>query len=252
MKQICDKIQRFVMRLRFRPIRIFVFHHVSDVHEPLLCGKDDWTQKEQFKRNIESFQSHYRFISLTGACDKLKHDAFRLRRYAVLTTDDGLASVLNVLPWLEEQKIPLTIFVNTRLMEGDMLKPISIERLKKIAPDADIKAIAKRMYLSREQIFALTSSYIEIGLHGHEHLNVRQISEDRFEADCEKERTILLSHPRYIDAYAFPWGVATDASVKFLQCKRIVPVLVNTTKNYQWKGFIYRECIDNINITHNK
>ena len=234
--------------MRFRPIRVFVFHHVSDVYDPLLCGEDDWTQTDQFKRNIQSLQMRYQFISLSDACNKLKHDVFRLRNYAVLTTDDGLASVLNISPWLEEHHIPLTLFVNTSLMEGDMLKPISLERLKKIAPDADFAEIAKRTYLSKEQIWAMTSPLIEIGLHGHEHLNARQISEDRFEQDCEIEQTILLSHPRYIAAYAYPWGLSTDASVKYLQAHGIVPIVVNKAKNYAWNGIICRECIDNTKI----
>ena len=248
MSYIFDKIQRVVMRLRFRPIRIFVFHHVSDVYDSLMCGDDDWTQTEQFKRNILSLQSRYQFISLSEACERLQHDTFRMKNYAVLTTDDGLASALNILPWLEEQKIPLTMFVNTRLMERDMLKPISVQRLMKLAPDADVKAIAEGTYLSKDQIFSLTSPLLAIGLHGHEHLNARQIQENIFEHDCEKEKTILQSHPRYISAYAYPWGLSTESSIKYLRAQGIIPVVVDTAKNYKWNGIISRECIDNTKI----
>lgn len=234
----------------FSPIRVFVFHHVSDVYDTLLCGEDDWTQTDQFKRNILSLQSRYQFISLSEACERLQHDTFRMKNYAVLTCDDGLNCQAALLPWLEERNIPITLFINTRLMEGDMLKPISIERLKKIAPDADIKAIAKRMYLSREQIFALTSPWVEIGLHGHEHLNAMQISEERFEEDCEKERTLLQSHPRYIAAYAYPWGLSTEASIRYLHSKDIMPAVVGSANNYRWSGLVNRECIDHLNITH--
>ncbi len=248
MSRILDKIKRYWIKLRFRPIRIFVFHHVSDVYDPLLCGEDEWTQTDQFKRNIRELQKRYQFISLAEACHKLKHDVSRLRNYAVLTTDDGLASVLNVIPWLEEQKIPLTLFVNTRFMERDILKPISIERLKTIAPDADVLAIAKRMYLSKEQIFAFTSPLLEIGMHGHDHLNAQRISESRFEEDFEIGREIIQTHPRYIKAYAYPWGKHTIESTTYMDKLGILSLAVRKGKNYIWKPCLNRECIDNIKL----
>ena len=248
MSRILDIIHRTIMQLRFRPIRVFVFHFVSDVYDPLLCGEGDWTQTEQFKQNILSLQKRYQFISLSEACDKLKHDSFRFKDYAVLTCDDGLQNQTALLPWLEEHKIPLTLFVNTRFMEGDILKPISVERLNKIAPDADVKAIAKRTYLSKKQIFALTSPLIEIGLHGHEHLNATLTPENIFEQDCEKEISILQSHPRYIAAYAYPWGMSNSSSFQYLLSQDIVPLVIYPKINDTWQRVICRECIDNITL----
>ena len=98
MRRKLHKIGLYVMRWFLRPIHIYVFHNVSDVHDELLCGIDDWTQTEQFKQNIEKLEQQYTFISISEAYHKLKHDWFRFHNYAVLTTDDGLASVLNVIP----------------------------------------------------------------------------------------------------------------------------------------------------------
>lgn len=245
MKELANKIWRRWVRLRLRPIRVFVFHHVSDERDPLVCQKEDWTQLDQFKRNIEKLRERYTFISLSEAYIKLTHDKFRLEHYAVLTTDDGLASVQNVMPWLEEKKIPLTLFVNTRYMEGDKIKPVHQKWLQTLAPDANEKEIAERMYLSKEQLWSFTSPYIEIGMHGHKHLNVQQISEAQFEADVNACREELCSHPRFIPEYAYPWGMATKESLIFLKNNRFIPVLVRGGKNYQWDGYIDRECIDN-------
>jgi len=248
MSRILEKIHHVLIRLCFRPIRIFVFHHVSDMHDPLICAIEDWTQMDQFKRNILSLQKQYRFISLTRALKKLKYDWFRFGNYAVLTTDDGLSSVLELLPWLEERKIPLTMFVNSRYMECDVLKTVHLERLKEIAPDADIKNIAEKMYLSKDQVFALNSSFIEIGMHGHDHLNAQRITEGKFEEDFEVGKKILQSHPRYIKAYAYPWGKHTIESTTYMDKLGIVALAVKGGKNYVWKPCLNRECIDNISL----
>ena len=233
------------MKLRLQPIRVFVFHHVSDVRDPLLCQEEDWTQLDQFKRNIDKLSQEYTFISLKEACDKLQHDKVRRGKYAVLTTDDGLASVQNVIPWLKEMQIPLTLFINTRYMERDKLKPVHQQWLHEMAPDADEKDIARKMYLSKEQIWALNSSYIEIGMHGHEHYHTGRITEAEFENNVEMCYKILSAHSNFINAFAYPWGYTSYDSILYLWRKRIVPLRINKEVNNIWRGYVNRECIDN-------
>lgn len=233
------------MKLRLQPIHVFCFHHVSAERDPLVCLPDDWTQLDQFKRNIEKLQQQYTFIALTEAYNKLQHDVFRFRKYAVLTTDDGLTSVQNVQPWLEAQKIPLTLFVNTRYMEGNKLKLVHEKWVRKVDPKADVQLIAKKMYLTKEQIWHLESQYIEIGMHGHEHMNISQITESQFEEDISICMSKLCNHPRFVFAYAFPWGRATKDAMTYLQQNDIIPVVVHGGRNYKWIGAIDRECIDN-------
>ena len=120
--------------------------------------------------------------------------------------------------------------------------------LKELVSDADQKEIAKRMYLSKKQIFELSSSYIEIGLHGHEHLNAQKISEDAFEQNIEECKQQLCDHPQYVAVYAYPWGKGTKASMRYLKEQSIVPVVVDGNKNYVWTGYISRECIDNVKL----
>lgn len=245
LKDLIHRVRRKLMKTRLRPIRVFVFHHVSEEIDPLICKEEDWTQLDQFKQNIEKLSKQYTFISLSNAYDKLQHDRFRIKRYAVLTSDDGLSSVLNILTWLEEKGIPLTLFVNTCYMEGDKLKPVHEKWLREIVPDADSKAIAKKMYLSKKQIWSLNSLLIEIGMHGHEHLDVQLISEIQFEQDIKTCISKLKTHPRYIPAYAFPWGKSTKDAVTYLHRNNIIPVVVHGGRNYNWTGAIDRECIDN-------
>lgn len=248
LKKLLNKIRRKYIKLRFRPISVFVFHHVSKVRNPLICQPEDWTQLDQFMRNIERLSERYTFISLREACSKLQNDKFRLKDYAVLTTDDGLSSILNVIPWLEERKIPLTLFINSRYMQGNILKPVHLKWLLKQTPDADVPYIAQQMYLSKQQIWTLNSPYIEIGLHGHEHLNAKEISETAFEKEISLCAEVLHTHPRYLAAYAYPWGSATEQSLSYLLKNSIIPVLVDNQTNYKWSSCIHRECIDNKSV----
>lgn len=248
MNELVNKIRRRWMKLRLQPIWVYCFHHVSDVRDPLVCQEEDWTQLDQFKRNIEKLQERYIFISLKEAYQKLSHDKLRLKHFAVLTTDDGLASVLNVIPWLEEKKIPLTLFVNTRYMEGDKIKPIHQKWLRELAPNADEKAIAKKMYLSKEQLFALDSPYIEIGMHGHRHLYVPAATEVQFEEELNMCMEGLKAHPRFIRAYAYPWGDETIESLQYMRENGIIPLVLNGGVNYTYQWYLDRECIDNIII----
>ena len=113
------KIRRKWTKLRLQPIRVVCFHQVSDEYNPLTMWECDWTQTELFKRNILNLKRQgVIFLSLSEAYDKLRHDWYRRKKYVALTADDGYKSILNILPWLEEQKIPITLFINTKYLDG--------------------------------------------------------------------------------------------------------------------------------------
>ena len=51
-----EKIQGYIRRkwtkIRLQPIRVFCFHQVSEQFDASTMWECDWTQIEQFKRNI--------------------------------------------------------------------------------------------------------------------------------------------------------------------------------------------------------
>ena len=167
------KIQRRWAKIRLQPIRVFCIHHVSDGYNPLTMWKCDWTQTEQFKWNILRLkQQGYIFISLTEAHVKLKQDWLRCKKYAVLTVDDGYKSILNILPWLEEQHIPITLFINTKYLDKKSWSTVNEEQARRARPNVDmLTEVCPDLYISKEELFALTSPLIEIGSHGHEHVD---------------------------------------------------------------------------------
>ena len=236
-----------IEKARLRPIRVFVFHSASDVYNPLLWWQCDWTRTEQFKQNILKLKSRYTFISLPEAWKHLTEDKFRLKNYVVLTADDGYLSLLNVLPWLEEQQIPITLFVNTKDPDKKSWSATNEEQARRTKPNVDmLEEVCPDLYLSKEELFRLDSPYITIGMHGHEHLDALKQSAEEFRANVEKCEEELVSHPRYVPFYAYTWGHHNVLTDNILKGMGLVPVLVRRNKNYDDAGYIDRICIDGI------
>ena len=245
-KDLIHRIKRRLVKLRLQPIRVLCFHQVSDVYNPLTMWECDWTQKEQFKQSIMSLKKNgYRFISLTEAHEKLKRDWIRRKKYAVLTADDGYRSILIILPWLEEQQIPITLFINTKYLDKQSWSAINEEQARRAKPEVDMqKEVCPELYISKDELFALTSPLISIGMHGHEHIDATKQNATEFERNVEQCCDVLRKHPRYIPFFAYTWGRHNQDTDKILKEKGIVPVMVNGNKNYNNTDFVDRMAID--------
>ena len=116
-KTILQKVKRKWMKLRLQPIRVFCLHHVCnhfDAETMYLC---DWLELGSFNKKVNELRNNgYQFISLTEAYQHLKNDFIRRHKYAVFTFDDGYKSLQEILPWLEEQQIPATLFINGKIL----------------------------------------------------------------------------------------------------------------------------------------
>lgn len=235
-----------MLQSRLQPIRVFCLHHVSDKYNPLTMWECDWTQTELFKRNILNLKRQgVIFLSLSEAYDKLRHDWYRRKKYVALTADDGYKSILNILPWLEEQKIPITLFINTKYLNGKSWSDINEEQARRTKQDVDmLKEVCPDLYMSKEELFGLTSQYISIGMHGHEHLDATAQTLQEFRNNVMLCRDIIMEHPRYINFFAYPWGRYNDSTDVVLKETGLIPVLVNDGVNYDDKGFIDRLIMD--------
>ena len=224
---ILYKLQRKWMKLRLRPIRIFCLHHVCEQFDAKAMYPCDWMALDEFKQKIKALQDQgYEFISLTEACEHLQTEYIRRKKYAVLTFDDGYKSLLEVQPWLEEQQIPATLFINGKYLDGKSYRETPNEQ-----------------YLTYDELFALTSSLIEIGHHGWEHKSVNDMSEAELIDSMQKNIEILSFHPRYIPFWAYTYGIHNQNSDVTLSNNGMNLVLVNGGKNYKWMGAIDRELL---------
>ena len=227
------------------PISVFVFHSVSDEYNPLLWWDCDWTSTKQFKQNVLLLKEKYSFISLPEAYERIKNDRFRFRKYAVLTADDGYRSILDVLPWLEEQKVPITLFVNTKYLDKKSWSAINEEQAKRVKPDVDmLREVCPDLYLSSEELLELKSSLVTVGMHGHEHLDATKQSEEEFRENVDKCKNTVSAHPRFIPYYAYTWGKHNELTDEILKEKGLIPVLVNGMSNFDDDSFINRISID--------
>lgn len=228
-KRKLKKIGRKLKKFRLRPISVFLFHQVSDTFDESTMFTCDWTETKQFKNNIEVLKKEYRFISLDKAYFKLRNDFLRLRDYAVLTTDDGWRSLKNILPWFDEQHIPVTLFLNPGYFDGIHFRDKPSEK-----------------YLLSEDIAILCAqnSNITIGMHGWEHTNVLTKSEEEFSKDVQRSIGSLGLFSCFIPFYAYTWGKHDERTDRILKEFGIVPVLIDDQKNIDDINFIHRELLD--------
>jgi len=245
-------IQNISVRLRLQPIRVFCFHHVSEVHDPLLCGIEDWKQRSQMEQQLLDLQKKYTFISLDEAYRMLKASStpytlhstlFRRKKYAVLTTDDGLRSAYEMIPWLVEHNIPLTMFINAKYLDGKTYKELDGIRIKRVDANADIESVVKRQYITKDELMSITSPLVTVALHGYEHLDATKISLGQFKENMEKCVNALQSHPLYRPYMAYTWGRHNEGSDHVLKEMGIIPVLVDGMKNYDDATYIHRELL---------
>lgn len=224
---IFKKIQRKWIKLRLQPIRVFCLHHVCEQFDAESMYPCDWMKLSEFKQKIKDLHNQgYQFISLTEAYNHLNNDWFRRKKYVVLTFDDGYKSLLEVLPWLEEQNIPATLFINGKYLDG-----------------ASYREDPKEQYLTYVELFALNSSLIEICHHGWEHTDATKMTEEELEESMQNNIEILSSHPRYIPFWAYTWGHHSDVLDCYLKQKNIIPLIITGGKNYEFNDHIDRELL---------
>ncbi len=230
MYDVLNKIKRKWMKLRLQPIRVFCFHQVSETFDASTMWECDWTQIDQFKQNILYLQSKYNFISLEDAYHKLMHDKIRSKKYAVLTADDGWASMKNIIPWLAEQEIPVTLFVNSEYLDGKHYQAKSTEKL-----------LTQRDLI---EILNTYPQYVTIASHGKTHIDASMLSIEDFKMNVEVAEEILKGYKNKIEFYAFTYGHHTKEQLIGLEDAGLVPVLVDGRKNYAFDGVIHRKCVD--------
>lgn len=225
--KIWPKIKRKWMKLRLQPIRVFCLHHVCETYDADAMNACDWMAWDEFKQKTNTLRNQgYQFISLSKAHSYITKDKIRCKKYAVLTFDDGYASLKEILPWLFENNIPVTLFVNGKYLDGQSYRNST-----------------KEQYLTKEELFALTTPLVEIGSHGWEHIDANAMAVEEFVSSVNKNIVLLSAHPRYIPFHAYTYGGHNHKVDIKLHEEHIIPVLVDGMKNYDGSKCIHRELL---------
>lgn len=208
-----------------QPIRVYCLHHVCAEFDPESMNRGDWMQTDDFKQKVQALrQEGVEFISMKDAYRHICEDNVRCKKYAVLTFDDGYASLKEILPWMEEQKIPAMLFINGRYLDGK-----------------SYRKNPKEQYLTKDELWALTSPMIEIGHHGWEHNKTTAMTDAEFVESVERNMSALHNHPNYIPFWAYTYGNHTDVSDEYLRTHGIVPIYIDGKKNYNNSTIVHRE-----------
>ena len=223
-QDLLHRISRILLKLRLQPIRIFCLHEISAKPEFSNEGPSDWMDINIFKQIIENMRKQgYKFISLEDAYRKIQTDRLRFRKYAVLTNDDGRISLHEILPWLIEQKLPITLFINGNYTDG---------KEHVVTGFNPFHCLTKAELV---QYVELSYGLISLQGHGLEHKDATKISLEEFH--------------RMIDPYkrfhAYTWGHHTIQTDNILRSYNIIPVFMDGMKNYNDASCIHRELLEN-------
>lgn len=228
--KFCMKIRRKLLKIRLQPIRVFCFHQVSEIFKPDTMWKCDWTQIEQFKSDILKLKTKYNFITLPEVSEHLRHDHFRYKHYAALTADDGWASVMNIIPWLAEQQVPVTLFINPSYLDGVHYQKRESEK-----------------FMTKEDVDSCVKKYsplVSIASHGWIHKNCLDMTEGEFADNVQKAENVLSQINGKIPYYAFVYGNYSPAQRDLIKDRGLIPVFMDGGKNYNDELSIHRELLD--------
>lgn len=237
------KIKRKLLRVRLQPIHVFCFHHVSETYDPLTMWEEDWVNTNVFKQWIMSLKKRgYTFISLLEAHEKLKQNKFRCKKYAVLTADDGFHSLINIVPWLIDQQIPITLFVNPKYILEDGIGENVQYRIKQ----TEGASISNKLYLNKEDVEAFSSQLITFAYHGYEHFDEWRIDEATFTKNLTQcVDTMQRGFSNVIPFYAHTYGHAKEEYDAILYGHGLTPVYVSGNDNYNDAFHIDRKLVSN-------
>lgn len=282
MSQIVDKIARKVSRELYKPLKVFFFHQVSS---HFVGGKDKesiFSSLDQFEKNISFLKKHYHLVSLTEANALFQQKKWRKEQYAVITFDDGYANILEALEVLKGQRIPATIFANSKyvfertvgvinlsvLAHSSLPNELTEEQKQQIDRLCDhglqegyklrwdglmnslppLPSALDDLYLTPTQLESLDKDLFTIGMHGYEHYNSLQLTDDEFRENVEKDKALLSNYSNYIPFFCFPYGYARESQLELLRKSGVTPVLCSGGDNYSVEKVIYRDCLDGVKL----
>lgn len=279
---LISKAKRKVYRGLYKPLKVFFYHQVSS---RFVDGKDKesiFSTMEMFEKNLDYLKNHYQLISLTDAYELFQQRKLRAERYAVITFDDGYANILEALEVLKKQRIPATIFANSKYVFERTVGVINLSVLAHSSLSNELSESQKQqidrlcdhglqeeyklrwdglmntlpplsdalddLYLTPTQLDQLDKSLFTIGMHGYEHYNSLQLTDEEFLENMELDRAHLSRYSNFIPFFCFPYGYAKEGQLKLLRNAGVVPVLCAGGDNYSVKDVIYRQCLDGIRL----
>jgi peptidoglycan/xylan/chitin deacetylase (PgdA/CDA1 family) len=240
-KEIVLKLERKLLRFRLQPVRVFCFHEVGENEE----NNPDRIPMSFLMETIQQLLNcGYEFISLEEAHAHIKKDKIRIKKYAVLTADDGLKCQLNVLEWLEKKNIPITLCLNV-LSLNNKTCGLPYRKWYHIEDKETEKRYAEQLYISESELQRIESNLVTFALHGVNHDEAAtEISLDDFKKDVETCMQKFVLNKHYVPYYTYKYGMHNRNTDEVLRQYNLTPILVDGEKNYNDASCIHRELLE--------
>jgi len=145
-----------------------------------------------------------RFIPMNHFRAWLQGEKTIPKRAAVLTFDDALVSISeNVFAHLEQQAIPITIFVIAGLIGRE-------------SSFSKHRSGPTRRHLDLAQLKTLTATgLVEVGAHGYKHLDLTRLKGDDLWQELRPAKDLLEESLNLeVPYFAYPWGGTTPAAAQ--------------------------------------
>jgi peptidoglycan/xylan/chitin deacetylase (PgdA/CDA1 family) len=124
-------------------------------------------------------------------------EAVRREDTIALTFDDGYSDLLQLLPLITEQRLPITVFMPTAFIGKPNTWDNFINR-------------GKRRHLSAEEIKRLAAAGVMFGSHSHSHCDLSLLTDPEIEAELNESKRILETLTgRKVEYVGYPFGRCT-------------------------------------------
>ncbi len=236
------------MKIRLKPIRVFVIHNISEQYSSAEGLPEDWMSVDDFRCSIKELQKTYTFISTEDALKHLKHDYVRCLSYAVLHADDGYKSVYKQLPWLIEHNIPITLLINSKYLDGQSCSEHVWAYVHQQHPELSQEAFVKDRYMTYDDLASITSPLVSVGSHGHEHHDNVLMSEKEFTDNLQTAVAIISKYHVCAPYHAYPCGRYRILHENILKEKGFIPMLADFGYNWNDPTRLHREVLPKMNL----
>jgi peptidoglycan/xylan/chitin deacetylase (PgdA/CDA1 family) len=175
---------------------IITFHSIDDSGSVLSFSE------ERFERLLKSL--HQSALPVLNLDDLLADD---IKKGVALTFDDGMRSLYNAaLPILREYDVPAHLYLTTAAIDKDNRWATQPDD----APGFDM--------LNWDEIEALHATGVVIDSHTHNHPDMRKISRDEMQEECDMADDLIEQRlgrrPQY---FAYPYGYKNNSVSDFVR-----------------------------------
>lgn len=254
-KTLCSK-KLFHFFYRNNKVVVFVFHDTANFPSTFSSKNDLNTTPENFKKQIELINKYFHIISIDNLV-KNTDELDKPSSVALITFDDGYNSLFEfAFPYLDQNAIPATLFVNGEVFEKQQLTSATIDFLSKYSPEfidffithypehnpdfaflylkpTDLNQFYKLYphWINSHEIKKFNSDNISeielstigkyknitLGSHQYEHFCINALTAEEIIVDLKKNKNFLSKFTQSRNVFSVTFGHINEANLELLK-----------------------------------